>query len=204
MTPPPAPPLRVLAFAGSLRARSTNRALLKASRELAPEGMEIIPYDLGDLPLYNADLDRDGLRPEVVEAFKAAITEADALLIATPEHNHSLPGVLTTALDWASRPARRSPLAGKPVGMVGAASGVIGTARAQEHLKLVLDATLSLVLPHPGVLVGRAAEKFDAEGRLVDGPTRQFLTAYLEDLAAWTHRVSGEGEGAQAYERLSA
>lgn len=180
--------LHILGIAGSLRAGSYNRALLAATQELAPERVAIDTFDLAPLPLYNADLDTDAQRPESVIRLKEAIAAADALLIATPEYNHNVPGVLQNAIDWASRPAFRSPFAGKPVGVVGAAKGSIGTARAQEHLKVVLLAVLAHVFPHRGVLVGRAAEKFE-DARLTDEPTRAFLADYLAQFAAFARRV---------------
>jgi len=183
------PPLRVLGLAGSLRARSYNRALLAAAQEEAPPGLTLEVHDLAEVPLYNGDLDTDALRPEPVERLKEAIARADALLIATPEYNHGVPGVLHNALDWASRPARRSPLAGKPVGVVGAATGAIGTARAQEQLKLLLLSTLALPVPASGVLVGHAAEKF-TEGHLTDERTRAVLRQYLHALEAWSRRLA--------------
>lgn len=186
-------PLRVLGIAGSLRHGSHNRKLLEAARDLAPDGVEIRIFDLADIPLYNGDRDKDQQRPEAVEEFKRAITNADALLIATPEYNHSIPGVLQNAIDWASRPAMKSPLAGKPVGIMGASPGALGAVRAQQQLKLVLLATLAAVMPHPGVTVGQVAEKFDTAGTLVHEPTRQFLTAFLQDLAQWSRRFQTEG-----------
>lgn len=180
-------PLSVLAFAGSLREGSTNRALVRAAADLAPEGVTVEPFDLAGIPLYNADLDTDEQRPESVTRFKAAIAEADALLIATPEYNHNVPGVLQNAIDWASRPAFRSPMVGKPVGIMGAAGGAIGTARAQEKLQNVLLAVLAHPFPHRGVLVGRAREKV-TDGRLTDEATRDFLAAYLEGFAAFARR----------------
>lgn len=182
-----AAPLRVLAFAGSLRAGSTNRALVRAAVDLAPDGVAVEPFDLAPIPLYNADLDTDALRPEPVTRFKAAITEADALLIATPEYNHSVPGVLQNAIDWASRPGHASPMVGKPVGMIGAAGGVIGTARAQQKLQNVLLSVLAHPYPHRGVLVGQAREKVE-DGRLTDESARAFLAAYLEGFAAFARR----------------
>jgi chromate reductase len=183
-----AQPIRVLGIAGTLRRAAYNRWLLQAAQEGAPSDMEITIFDLADIPMYNQDLDKDGVRPEPVERFKQAITNADALLIATPEYNHNIPGVLQNALDWASRPAGKSPLAAKPAGIMGAATGAIGTARAQQQLKLVLFATLAVVLPHPGVVIGQAQEKFDAEGKLVHAPTRDFLQNFLHDLRDWTLR----------------
>lgn len=173
-----------------MRERSLNRSLLEVSRELAPETMAIEIFDLKEIPLYNQDLDSDERLPAAVERFRQRIREADALLIATPEFNHSIPGVLQNALDWASRPALHSPLSGKPVAIMGASPSSIGTARAQTHLRQVLHATLALVLPHPGVAVGLAREKFDDHGNLVDEPTKRFLASFLQDLESWTRRVA--------------
>jgi chromate reductase len=195
--------LRVLGIPGSLRGGSYNRRLLEAARELAPDGIEVEVFDLAGIPLYDADLDTDEARPGAVERLKASIGRADAVLFATPEYNHSLPGVLKNAIDWASRPAGGSPLRGKPVAMMGASPGTIGTARAQLHLESVLLATLARPLPHPGVLVGGAKEKFDADGRLVHEATRLFLRRFLEELSAWTRRMgrprheAGAGEAAR-------
>ena len=138
---------------------------------------------------HNADYDADHLRPPEVTLLKQTVAECDALLIATPEYNHSVPGVLQNAIDWASRPGLKSPLAGKPVAIMGAATGAVGTARAQQQLKLALLSTLALVMPHAGILVSHAAEKFDASGALVHEPTRQFIAKFLTDLEAWVRRV---------------
>jgi chromate reductase len=182
-------PIRTLGIAGSLRRGSYNRRLLEAARELAPERMEIEVFDLADIPLYNGDLDRDGERPAAVERLKQAIARADSLLIATPEYNHSVPGVLQNAIDWASRPGGKSPFVGKPAGIMGTSPGAVGTARAQQQLKLVLLSTLAVLLPHPGIVVGQAAEKFGPSGDLVHEPTREFLRAFLRDLRDWTLRI---------------
>ncbi|HET6229530.1 MAG TPA: NAD(P)H-dependent oxidoreductase [Longimicrobiaceae bacterium] len=182
--------LRVLGIAGSLRRESYNRRLLAAAAELAPETMRIDPFDLSAIPLYNGDLDNDEARPEPVRALKDAITAADAVLFVTPEYNHTVPGVLQNAIDWASRPGGKSPLAGKPVGMMGASPGAIGSARAQQQLKIVLFSTLSHLMPHAGIVVYMAGEKFDAYGKLTFEPTRKFITAYLQQLDAWTRRMS--------------
>jgi chromate reductase, NAD(P)H dehydrogenase (quinone) len=127
-------PLTFLGIAGSLRRGSYNRSLIRAAIELAPAGTTVIPYDLMDLPMYNGDVEAEG-DPEAVAAFKHAINAADSLLIATPEYNHCVPGVLKNAIDWASRPARSSVLTGKPVAIMGATPGSGGTARAQAHLR---------------------------------------------------------------------
>jgi chromate reductase len=183
----PQPPLHVLGFAGSLRQGSYNRALLAAARELAPEGMIVTAFDIAPIPLYNADLEAQG-DPAPVAAFKLAISRADGVLIATPEYNHGVPGVTKNAVDWASRPPRGAPLNGKPVGVIGASPGLTGTARGQSQLRQAFEFTNSYAMPQPELLVFRAHEKFDAQGRLTDEPTRRFLQQYLEAFAAWVRR----------------
>jgi chromate reductase, NAD(P)H dehydrogenase (quinone) len=175
--------LKVLGFAGSLRRGSLNRGLLRAAQELAPPGMTIEAYDLGAIPLYNYDLEEGG-DPQPVGEFKEAIHRAQALLIATPEYQHGIPGVLKNALDWASRPAGRSVMQGKPVAIMGASPGFTGTARAQTQLRQALTYTQNLVVLQPEVLVARAHEKFDSEGRLTDGRTREFVRRLLDQLWA--------------------
>jgi len=182
-------PLRVVAIAGSLRRGSWNRRLLETARELAPAGLHVDIVDLADVPLYDGDRDTDETRPAAVRWLKQCIADADGVLISTPEFNHSVPGVLQNAIDWVSRPAMKSPLAGKPVAIMGASPGALGAARAQQQLKLVLMSTLAQVLPHPGISVGMVAEKFDASGKLVHEPTRQFLTAFLTELETWIRHV---------------
>ena len=163
--------MRILGIAGSLRAASYNRALLRAARELAPEKVELVEFDLRELPLYDGDVEAAG-DPASVHAFKDAIRAADALLIATPEYNRGIPGVLKNAVDWASRPALASPLAGKPVAIMGASTGRGGTARAQEQLRSAVEFSRAEVLAQPEVLVPEAYTVFDAEGRLVDEDVR--------------------------------
>jgi chromate reductase len=124
-----------------------------------------------------------------VERLKAAVAAADALFLATPEYNYSVPGVLVNALDWLSRPAFASPLKYKPTGVVSASPGALGGARGQQVLKSILQSTGALVMPHRGVVVTRAADKFDG-GRLTDERTRGFLAAYLRDLEAWARRLA--------------
>jgi chromate reductase len=175
--------LKVLGFAGSLRGGSLNKSLLRAAQELAPLGMTIEPYDLGTIPLYNYDLEEQG-DPRPVAEFKEAIQRAQALLIVTPEYQQGVPGVLKNALDWASRPAGRSVMQGKPVAIMGATPGFTGTARAQTQLRQALTYTQNYVVLQPEVLVGRAQEKFDSEGHLTDVRTREFVRKLLEQLWA--------------------
>lgn len=179
----------VCAIAGSLRAGSYNRALLKAAQELAPVGVEVRIFDrLGEIPLFNADVESAG-DPEPVQALKRAIGEADALLIATPEYNHGVPGLLKNAIDWASRPPRSSVLQGRPTAVFGASPGITGTARAQAQLRQAFVFTDTPVLPQPEILVYRANEKFDANGRLTDDRTREFIQKLLVSLVDWSRRV---------------
>ena len=120
--------MRLLGIAGSLREGSYNRGLLRAARGLAPDGVELEEHDLGGLPFYDGDVEAAG-DPESVTELKDAIRRADGLVIATPEYNRGIPGVLKNAIDWASRPALASPLASKPVAIMGATTGFAGTAR---------------------------------------------------------------------------
>ncbi len=180
--------IRVLGIAGSLRRGSYNRALVRAAIELAPEGMTIEPFDLRDVPFFDADVEKAG-DPDAVTALKRAVRDADALLIATPEYQHSLPGVLKNALDWASRPPKDPPLARKPVAMMGATTGRFGTARAQADLRKVLAFNDALLLQRPEVMVPLAAKAFDEDLKLVDEDARAFLRQLLVNLAAWTRQV---------------
>ncbi len=149
--------------------------------------MTIEPIEIGGLPFYDADVESEGDPPAVAE-FKAALFRADGLLIATPEHNAGLPGVLTNAIDWASRLPGRSPLVGKPVAIMGASPSQLGTARAQLHLRQVLAHTHARVLPPPELLVASAHQRFDAELRLVDERTRRVLGDLLKRFARWIAR----------------
>ena len=193
----PNPPLTILGIAGSLRRASYNRGLIRAAMELAPTGTSVVPYDLADLPMFDADVEAEG-DPPAVTVFKRAIAGADALLIATPEYNHCVPGVLKNAVDWASRPARNSVLTGKPVAIMGASTGRGATARAQAHLRDGLAYTNGLVLPLPEVLVGVAREKFDDESSLTDERTRDEVRDLLVSLAAWTRRLIRSADEAVA------
>jgi len=179
--------LSILGFAGSLRRESYNRALLRAAVDLAPDGVEIIVFDLAEIPLYNGDVEAQG-DPAGVSRFKQAISDADGVLMATPEYNHGVPGVMKNAIDWASRPPRGAPLGGKPVGIIGASPGITGSARGQSQLRQAFEFTNSFCMPQPELLVFKAHEKFDAEGKLSDAPTAQHLTDYLAAFAAWVRR----------------
>lgn len=172
----------VFAISGSLRAASYNTALLRAAAEVAPAGWTWAFADLRPLPFYDGDVEAAGA-PEVVLALWEAVRTADLLVIATPEYNHGPSGVLKNAIDWISR-ARPSVLAGKPTVLFGASTGVVGTARAQVQLRENLSSNRVRLLPVPEVLVGRAQDKVDAEGRLTDEGTRAFLGKVLAEADA--------------------
>jgi chromate reductase len=178
---------RVVAFAGSLRRGSFNRALLQAAKQLAPDGMSIELIEIGTLPFYNADVEAEGDPPSVA-AFKASVREADGVLIATPEYNDGIPAVLTNAIDWGSRLPGRAPLAGKPVALVGASPSQVGTARAQLHLRQLLSHVHARTLPPPELLVSVAHQRFDGDLQLTHEDTRRVLAGLLERFARWIAR----------------
>jgi chromate reductase, NAD(P)H dehydrogenase (quinone) len=186
---------RIVAFAGSLRRGSFNRALIHAAVELGPDGMTIEPIEIGELPFYNADVEAEG-DPFSVAAFKAALHEADGILIATPEYNDGIPAVLTNAIDRGSRLSGRSPLIGKPVAVMGASPSQIGTARAQLHLRQLLGHVQARILPPPELLVAKVHERFDAGLRLKDEGTRKVLGDLLVRFSRWIgrERVAAEAE----------
>ncbi len=174
----------LLGICGSLRKSSMNRALLAAVREVLPCGSQMTIYDSVDLPIFNSDLDD----PPGVLQLKAAIAGADGLVISVPEYNYSIPGGLKNALDWVSRPPQHSPLRGKPIGLVGAATGMSGTIRAQTHLRQMLVYSDSPCMSQPEVLIPRAKERFDAEGRLCDASTRVLLEQFAAAMVAFVAR----------------
>jgi chromate reductase len=180
--------LRLLGVAGSLRKASLNRALLRACGDMLPEGASLEIFDgLAAIPTFDPD---SSAEPASVVAWKQAIAAADALVIATPEYNYSIPGVLKNAIDWASRPPPTSPLRGKPVGIVSAASGISGGMRAQYHLRQVLVFTNSPAMLQPEVIIPRAQERFDAAGVLTDASTRELLAKFGVSLVEWIRRFS--------------
>jgi len=180
--------LRVAGIAGSLRAGSFNRALLRAARALAPAGLEIAVFDgLREIPPYDADVDAAG-EPAPVAALRRAIREADAVLVATPEYNYGVPGVLKNAIDWASRPAGRAALQRKPAGILGASTGASGTIRAQLALRQSFNFTETYAMLRPEIFIARAGEKFDAAGELTDEATREFLRQFLTAFEAWARK----------------
>src|SRR5262245_41118336 len=176
--------IALLGICGSLRKASLNRALLAAVRDALPAGASMTLYDSVELPIFNSDLED----PQGVVQLKAAITEADGLVFSVPEYNYSIPGGLKNAIDWVSRPPESSPLRGKPIGMVGAASGMSGSIRAQSHLRQMMLYSDSHGPGQPEVLIPRAKERFDAAGRLTDASTRVLLEQFGAAMVAFIRR----------------
>jgi chromate reductase len=179
-------PLRFIGFAGSLRAGSYNRSLLRAAGELLPEDVEMETFDIEGIPLYNDDLLKEA--PSRVRLFKDRIRASDAVLIVTPEYNYSIPRVLKNAIDWASRPYADNALAGKPVAVMSASTGMLGGARAQYHLRQSFVYLDMHPINKPEVIVTYAAKKF-VDGRLTDEKTREKVIALLATLRDWTIRL---------------
>lgn len=172
--------MEILGIVGSLRKDSYNHAALKAAQELLPAGVALNLIGLHDIPVFNQD--QEAAMPASVREFKRRIAAADAILFATPEYNHSLPGGLKNAIDWASRPYGESAWQGKPAALMGASVGSLGTARAQDHLRQILVALNMPVVNQPEVIIGNAAQRFDQQGRLSDETTRLFISQLIEAL----------------------
>ncbi|MEW9503024.1 NADPH-dependent FMN reductase [Jeotgalibacillus marinus] len=176
--------MKVLGFAGSLRKESYSRSLLREAIKLSPNEMEITEFDLNDIPMFNEDVEKQG-DPTIVNEFKDAIRNSDALLIVTPEYNSGIPGVLKNALDWASRGGKDAPLLKKPVAIMGSTPGRAGTAQAQSQLRQTLSSTRSFVMVEPQVLISEVHKKFDKESQMTDEKTGQYVSRLLESLVKW-------------------
>jgi chromate reductase len=189
---------RILGLAASLRRASFHRGILRATHEVAPEWMSCESFDLSRIPYFNQDIEDEGI-PEPVQELREKIRTHDAVLIATPEYDYAIPGVLTAALDWALRSRYDpTPFMHKPVGIVGASPGGEGTASGQMVLRQILLHPPAYVMPEPQMLIPFSRQKFDPQtGDLVDEVTRDRLRRFLEALVDWSERV---GRPAAAYE----
>lgn len=183
--------VRILGIAGSLRRASYNRAALRAATRLVPDGATIDVFELDGIPGFNQDEEQNP--PPTVVELKGRIRASDAVLIVTPEYNYSVPGVLKNAIDWASRPYGDSAWSGKPVAIMGASIGTIGTARAQYHLRQTFVFLNMFPINQPEVMIGNAASRFDADGNLTDQTTKGFIRNLLVNLVDWTHRLAHAG-----------
>lgn len=179
--------VKILGFAGSLRKGSFNKMLLREAAGFATEGVELEVFDLEGIPLFNQDMENDP--HEKLKEFKAKVKAADGILIATPEYNYSVPGVLKNALDAASRPYGTNPFEGKPVAIMGASIGMLGTARAQYHLRQTLVFFNAFPLNRPEIMVSFAESKFDENGRLKDDMTRDKVKELVVELVKWIKKL---------------
>jgi len=177
-------PFVILGIAGSLRRDSFNRMALRAAQQLAPEGARIDVADIEGLPGFNQDL--EGEPPAKVTELKQQIRDADAILFVTPEYNYSVPGVLKNAIDWASRPYGDSAWVGKPVAVMGASVGMLGTARAQYHLRQMFVFLNMHAVNQPEVMISQATKRFDEQGNLTDETSRKLIQQLLQELVRWT------------------
>jgi chromate reductase, NAD(P)H dehydrogenase (quinone) len=179
--------IKILGFSGSLRKGSFNKMALNAAVNLAPENVEIEIFDLAGIPLFNQDFESDP--PDKVKEFKARIRSADAILIVTPEYNYSIPGVLKNAIDWASRPYGDNAFKAKPVAIMGASTGMLGTSRAQYHLRQTFVFLQMYAVNLPEVMIPFAPQKFDENGVLKDDFSKKAISGLLQALVAWTVKL---------------
>ena len=180
--------IRILGIAGSLRSGSYNRAALRSAQQLAPSEVVLDSFDLEGIPPFNQDHEQSP--PQRVIELKAQARAADAILFVTPEYNYSIPGVLKNAIDWASRPYGDSAWDGKPVAIMGASIGTLGTARAQYHLRQMFVFLNMFPLNSPEVMIANAQDKFDNRGALQDEATRQKIQQLIQALAKWTAKLA--------------
>jgi chromate reductase len=177
--------MQIVGIVGNLKKLSFNRMLLETCIELAPAGMTLAEERIEGIPLFNED-DRHMGDPEMVVRLKSILAEADGVMMFTPEYNAGIPGVLKNTIDWLS--GAPHVLRGKPMGVLGASTGFLGTARAQAQLRISLEHCGAPVMPQPQVFVGRARDQFDGEGRLIDLRTRAFIADYLQKFVIWVER----------------
>lgn len=180
--------VNILGFAGSLRKGSYNKSLLRTAAELAPKDAKIEIFDLEGIPQFNQDFESQP--PERVKEFKKKIKAADAILIATPEYNYSIPGVLKNAIDWASRPYTDNSFEGKPVAIMSVSIGMLGAARAQYHLRQCFIFLNMYPMNRPEIMVPFAPEKFDENCNLKDEQTKKRVAEFLKALVEWTRRLT--------------
>lgn len=178
--------LKILGIAGSLRKGSFNKAALRSAVSLTPRNVTLETFEINSFPLFNQD--DENSPPEVIQQFKEKIRASDAILFATPEYNYSVPGVLKNAIDWASRPFGDNAWEGKPVAIMSASIGMLGGARAQQHLRQMFVFLNMYPLNRPEVIIPRAAEKFDSAGNLVDHHTKEKIQELLKALATWAEQ----------------
>lgn len=182
--------VKILGIVGSLRKKSYNKALMQVAFEVLPKGATLQVFDIKDIPQFNQD---DEQKPtDVVKDLKSMIRKSDAVLIACPEYNYSVPGVLKNAIDWASRPYGDNAWEGKPVAVMSASIGMIGGARAQYHLRQIFVFLNMYPINQPEVMMPFAEEKVDNEGKIADKVTRELVKQLLTSLIDWTRKILKE------------
>lgn len=181
--------MHLIALSGALRRASYNTALLRAAAALAPEGVTLELRTLHGIPLYDGDVEAEGI-PEAVTKLREAIRAADGLLIATPEYNNAIPGVLKNGLDWLSRPSGEGGklFGAKPTAVIGATPGGFGTVQSQDALLSVLRAFGNDFWMGGRLMVSRAHTVFDADGRLVDDKLLEQLRQFVQGFAEFVSR----------------
>ncbi|HXF63320.1 MAG TPA: NAD(P)H-dependent oxidoreductase [Caldilineaceae bacterium] len=182
--------MTILGIAGSLREDSYNRAALRAAQALAPPDVKLEIFELDDVPSFNQDEERNP--PPLIAKLKKRIRAADAILFVTPEYNYSVPGVLKNVIDWASRPYGDNAWEGKPCAIMGASVSILGSARAQYHLRQICVYLNMHPINRPEVMIGNAAERFDEDGNLTDETSKKLIRELLESLVEWTRQLQAE------------
>jgi chromate reductase len=180
---------KILGMSGSLRKGSYNTMALRAAQKLAPAGAAVETFDIAPIPLYNEDVKAAGF-PAPVQALREKIAAADGLLIVTPEYNYSIPGVLKNAIDWASRPPNQ-PFNEKPIAIMGASPGMLGSARAQYHLRQCFVFLNGMLVNKPEVMINAANTKFNEAGELTDDTGRKLIGDLLQSLVNHAKRLKG-------------
>ena len=175
-----ADPIKILGIAGSLRKQSYNRAALRAAQQLCPGEARIDTFELDGIPAFNQDEEQNA--PQKVADLKVRIRAADAILIATPEYNYGLPGVLKNAIDWASRPYGDNAWSGKPVAIMSAALSMGGGVRAQYQLRQAFVFLNMDAVVQPEVAIGNAPQRYDAQGNLTDETSKKLIAQLVKNL----------------------
>jgi len=183
--------MKVAVLVGSLRRESFSRKVAKTLVALAPESLTLEIIEIGDLPIYNQDGDDDGKPPIAWTTFRKRIKEFDGVLFVTPEYNRSVPAVLKNALDVGSRPYGQSVWGGKPGAIVSVSPGPIGGFGANHHLRQSLVFLDVPAMQQPEAYIGGAANLFDAEGKLSNESTRDFLRKFMESFSVWLRTMTG-------------
>lgn len=181
------PDFNIVAISGSLRAGSFNTSALRAADELKPAGVMITMADISAVPIFNQDVLHKGM-PASVATLVQQIADADAVMIATPEYNYSIPGILKNAIDWISK-APDQPFKHKPVAIMGASPGGIGTARSQYDLRKVFVFLDAYLLNQPEIMISAAHTRFDGNGKLTDEATRSLIAKQIVALRDWAERL---------------